>query len=229
MASGNVKQFSDNPLTFGVNLTDSDDRLDCLWFNPEIENKIDKLKESDRCDRKLVKLNQIAEIKGGKRLPKGTVIVASELNTIPYINAKDVKNLKANWKTAIQIPHFVHQKIRNYQLQLNDIVVTIVGTIGEVGIVEDNVEVCNMGENVAKIRITNELILPRYITYFLDSEFGKIQTDRLSCGSLQHKLSLTNCKNLEVFIPFKDNNYDIDEQKRILLRLSKTLRQITYS
>ena len=53
MATTKLQTFENNPLTFGVVLTESDDRLDCAWFNPVIENKIDVLRKSKRKDRNL--------------------------------------------------------------------------------------------------------------------------------------------------------------------------------
>ena len=96
MATTKPQTFENSPLTFGVTLTESDDRLDCAWFNPVVENKMDVLRKSKRKDRKLVKLKTVADVKGGKRLPKGTVIVESEANNIPYVRATNVKNLKVN-------------------------------------------------------------------------------------------------------------------------------------
>jgi len=216
METTKLQTFENNPLTFGVALTESDDRLDCAWFNPIIENKIDVLRKSKRKDRKLVKLKTVADVKGGKRLPKGTVIIESEANNIPYVRATDIKNQKVNLDTAVKISKEVHHEIQNYQLQKDDVVITIVGTIGEIGILEEEVEVCDFTENIAKVRVNKDSVLARFILHFLDSEFGKMQTERFKVGSLQYKLSLTSCREIEVYIPYDGNDYDIKTQQKIL-------------
>jgi restriction endonuclease S subunit len=218
--------FENSPLTYGVIISEEDDRLDCAWFNPVIENKMESLQESKRNDRKLVKLRVIADVSGGKRLPKGTVISESESSLIPYIRATDIKNLKVNLDTAIKIPKEIHQAIQNYQLKQDDIVITIVGTIGEVGILKENVDVCDFTENIAKARIKDDSVLPLFLLHFLDSEFGKIQTERFSVGSLQYKLSLQSCRNLEIYLPFSDNSFDNYQQKRILNEVYFILKQV---
>ena len=84
------------------------------------------------------------------------------------------------------------------------------------GILEKEVNVCDFTENIARIRTKDENVLPRFLLHFLDSEFGKMQTERFSVGSLQYKLSLQSCRNIEVYLPQSNNNFDIGEQKKIL-------------
>lgn len=216
MATTNKTIFEKTPLTFGVDLAEYDDRLDCAWFNPVFENKIEKLRFAKNKNRKLTKLKIVADVNGGKRLPKGTVIQESKISVIPYIRATDVKNLKVNVDSAAKIPKEIHQEIQNYQLKKDDIVITIVGTIGDVGILETDVEVCDFTENIARIRTKNENILPRFLLHYLNSELGKLQTERFSVGSLQYKLSLQSCRNIEVYLPLLNGDFNIGEQKKIL-------------
>lgn len=216
MATTNKTIFEKTPLTFGVELAEHDDRLDCTWFNPVFENKIEKLRLTKNKNRKLTKLKIVANVNGGKRLPKGTVIQESETSVIPYIRVTDVKNLKVNIDSAAKISKEIHQEIQNYQLKKDDIVITIVGTIGEVGILEKNVNVCDFTENIARVRTKDESVLPRFILHYLDSEFGRLQTEKFSVGSLQYKLSLQSCRNIEIYLPILSDDYDISEQKKIL-------------
>lgn len=226
MVATKKRLFENTPLIFGVNLTDDDNRLDCAWFNPVVEDKVGMLKKNVRNDRKLTKLKSIADVNGGKRLPKGTVVTENEYSNIPYIRAIDIKNLRINLDTAIRIPKEIHRVIQNYQIKQNDIVITIVGTIGEVGILDDPVEVCDFTENIARIRVKNDHVLPKFLLHFLDSEFGKIQAERYLVGSLQYKLSLQSCKNIEVYFPFADDHFNGVEQKQILDELHSILKQV---
>lgn len=216
MATTKIQTFQDNPLTFGVYLTDNDDRLDCAWFNPVIENKIGNLRKNNKEDRKLVRLEVVADVNGGKRLPKGTVIFESEANNVPYVRATDIKNQRINVNRAIRIPKEVHKVIQNYQIKKDDIAITIVGTIGEIGILDEKVEICDFTENIARVRVNKDSVLVRFILHFLSSEFGRIQTERFTVGSLQYKLSLASCRNIEIYIPHDGNDYDTNAQQRIL-------------
>jgi len=227
MVTTNKQIFETKPLAYGVNLTEKDDRLDCAWFNPIVEDKIDNLGNSKCGDRELVKLRSFADVNGGKRLPKGTVISESDQNDIPYIRVIDVKDLKVGLNKAIRIPKEIHKVIQNYQLKQHDVIITIVGaTIGKVGIVDEHVDVCDFTENMARIRIKNDSVLPRFLLHFLDSKFGRMQSERLSVGSSQFKLSLQSCRNIEIYLPFFNSSFNTEEQTNILNEVYSIYKQI---
>ena len=194
-------------------------RIDCKYHNPKTINEIEKLKNYQTSKRKIEKLGKIAVVKGGKRLPKGHVFFKTDYDDIPYIRATDIKHGKIDVENSEKINYEVHKKIEKYQLHKGDMVITIVGVnVGEVGILEEDVELCNFTENIARISIMNEDILNQFVCLFLDSYLGKIQTQRLSVGSMKDKLSLKNCRNINVLIPYntKTGNFDINEQYRII-------------
>ena len=232
MATINKKIFLNKPLVFGLYLADNDDRLDCAWFNPVVEIKIKNLQQYKRGSGKTVKLKIITDVNGGKRLPAGTVATKDDTSIIPYVRATDVKNLKINLDTAVRIPKEIHQSIQNYQLKQNEIAITIVGTIGEVGILEEKVEVCDFTENIARVRIKDENIDHIFLLHYLNSEYGRIQTERFSVGSLQYKLSLQSCRNIEIYIPFSNDHFDIKKQradKAIIAYARQTNQTILFS
>lgn len=217
-----LRLHNTTPLIFTVNLSEQDDRLDCAWFNPIAKDQIDTLRKTKRADRTLIKLSSVSDVNGGKRLPEGTVVIESEANTIPYVRARDVKNLKVNVDNAIRISKAIHKEIQNYQLKKSDITITIVGVnIGDVGILETDVEVCDFTENVARVRINNDLILPKFILYYLDSILTEIQTEKYKVGSLQDKLSLGSCRQIEIYVPQTENSYNIREQQKIIDEVDK--------
>lgn len=227
MATTNKQIFETNPLTYGVTIAEKDDRLDCAWFNPVVEDEIEHLRNNKRSDRELAKLRIVADVNGGKRLPKGTVISESDQNDIPYVRVIDVKDLRVNLDTAIRIPKNIHQVIQKHQLKKDDIVITIVGaTIGKVGILNEYMDVCDFTENVARIRVENDSVLPQFLLHFLDSKFGRMQTERLSVGSSQFKLSLQSCRNLEIYLPFFEGSFDSIRQKNILQEVYAIFKQI---
>lgn len=221
----NITIFEKTPLIFGVDLGLGDDRIDATWFNPIIKKKIENLKKHQSKNKKITTLKRIAKVGGGKRLPKGTVIAENEFNTIPYIRGTDVNDLKIDIKSAGKINKQTHKEIQNYQLKKDDLVITIVGTIGKVGILKEKVEVCNFSENVARIRVDDKNVSQLYLLHFLDSELGKIQTKRLEVGSLQYKLSLNSCRDLNIYLPTEDNSFDKGNQNKILNETYKIIKK----
>ena len=198
-------------------------RIDCKYHNPKIINEIEKFKNYQTLNRIIEKLGKIAIVKGGKRLTKGHIFFKTDYDDIPYIRATDIKHGKVDVENSEKINYGVHKKIEKYQIHKGDIVITIVGVnVGEVGILEKDVGLCNFTENIARISIMKENILNQFVCLFLDSYLAKIQTQRLSVGSMKDKLSLINCRNINVLIPYntKTVNFDINEQYRIINEVS---------
>lgn len=211
------------PLVFSLQLLDEDDRIDCAWHNPITEQKLQQLRGAKNSKRKMYYVSgtkkKIADVNGGKRLPKGTILEDSEENTIPYVRVGDVHDLEVRPHEAAKISKSIHHEIQNYQIKKNDIVITIVGaTIGKVGILKQEVEVCDFTENLARIRIRDEFVEPLFLLHYLDSDIGRMQSDRFSVGALQFKLSLGSCRSIEVFMPYDPSKEKIDrsEQVRIM-------------
>lgn len=215
----NVRAFEKEPLVFGISLDESSDRLDCVWFNPVINKKIEEIKNKSK-NKKSIKLSQVSKISGGKRLPKDTVLFEDENHYIPYVRGVDVKNLKINLGSSHKLTKEIHKTIQNYQLKKNDIVVSIVGTIGNIGMLNQDVEVCDFTENIARLRLEDKKILHKYLLYYLDSDLAKIQFKKFSVGSLQYKLSLNSLRNnINFLVPMENNGYSDKQQQEILNKI----------
>lgn len=83
-------------------------------------------------DRKWLKLNEICEIKSGKRIPKGMDYVTFQTSH-PYIRARDIKSGNIFTEDLIYLEDYVYKKIKKYIIQEGDIAITIAGSIGETG------------------------------------------------------------------------------------------------
>lgn len=210
----------DNPFCFEIELPEElYKRVDCKYYNPKTIKELENFRKYRIRNSKIEKLDKIAITSGGKRLPKGHIFFKTDYDNIPYIRATDIRNGKVDIDNSERINYEVHKKIEKYQLYKGDIVITIVGVnTGETGILEDDVEICNFTENIAKISITNEDIINKFIILFFNSDLGKIQTHRLSVGSMKDKLSLKNCRKVDILIPYnnKIKKFDINEQQRII-------------
>ena len=101
---------------------------------------------------KSYKLGDLAQIKGGKRLPKG-VTLSSVANSHPYIRIRDLGStriLELN-KTYEYVDDYTQKAISRYIVNRGDILLSIVGTIGLTGIVGDSLDNANLTENCVKI------------------------------------------------------------------------------
>ncbi len=154
-------------------------------------------------------IREFAKVKGGKRLPLGTSLVSHQ-TAHPYIRIVDFKNGKIDKSNILYVPEEVFSKISRYIITAQDIYISIVGTVGLVGIVEPELDGANLTENAAKIcEINKELVDKNYLAVFLKSPSGQSQIQSLTVGSTQSKLALFRIEEIEVPLP------PLPEQRKI--------------
>ncbi len=83
----------------------------------------------------------------------------------------------------------------------NDILFTYVGTVGEVGLVEENNRFY-LAPNVALIRIEKDNMLPKFLLYILQSSnFKYFQINKWLESSSMKNLTMENIRKFEIPIP----------------------------
>lgn len=161
-----------------------------------------------------VKIGEIAEVKGGKRIPKGRKLI-KEPNSHPYIRIRNLGKTKyMQLNTDYEyVDEETQQMIARYIVNQGDILISVVGTIGLVGIVGNTLDKANQTENCDKI-INIKKVLSEYLYYYLVSSFGQDEIKKGTVGAVQPKLPLKNVKDIIVKYP------PIKEQKQIVEILS---------
>ena len=166
-------------------------------------------------------IKEFAEVKGGKRLPKGKQLV-QEPTMHPYIRIRDLgksKVLQLNSEYEY-VDDETQKDISRYIVDEGDILISVVGTIGLVGIVGDTLDKANQTENCDKI--TNIRGLDRdYLYYYLISSVGQGEIHKGTVGAVQPKLPLKNIQDLCVRYP------SLESQKKIATLLSSLDEKIT--
>ena len=160
------------------------------------------------------KIKDFADVKGGKRLPKGKQLV-KEPNDHPYIRIRDLGKTKYLQLTSEYeyVDDDTQQSISRYIVNKGDILISVVGTIGLIGIVGATLDGANQTENCDKIiNITG--VMPEYLYYYLKSNFGQVEIRKGTVGAVQPKLSLKNVQDISVFYP------PMEEQEKIVAILS---------
>ena len=148
----------------------------------------------------LIRIGEFAEVKGGKRLPAGTALIPNKTDH-PYIRIVDFKHGKID-KSALQyVPDDVFPRIARYTISSKDVYVSIVGTIGLVGVIDEDLDGANLTENAAKICSLSPEVDRDYLTAFLSSGWGQHQIRALTVGSTQPKLALFRIADIRVPIP----------------------------
>lgn len=151
-------------------------------------------------------LGDVAEIKGGKRIPKGYSL-QEENNGYPYITVSDMSNGTVSMEKIRYVPFEVINLIKSYTISTEDIFISVAGTLGVVGIIPKQLNNANLTENANKL--TNLKCHQIYLLQLLKSERLENLIKSVSTVGAQPKLAIYAIKDFELPFP------SLPEQRKI--------------
>ena len=136
---------------------------------------------------KKIKLSEFCKIKGGKRLPFGKSL-SNKVTSHPYIRVRDLTNIKTLNITSEfgYIDNETYNQISRYIVNTDDVIISIVGTVGLVSIIGSTLNNTNLTENCAKL-VNLKNIDNNFLYYYLVSSFGQDEIKKNSVGGLFNK------------------------------------------
>jgi len=146
-----------------------------------------------------MKIESLAEVKGGKRLPKGEKL-SDEVTDHPYIRVADFTEKGTIDLSGIKyISKEIHSQIKRYVISKHDLYISIAGTIGKTGFVPSELDGANLTENAAKLVIKDKqrLDLSYLYLFTLTSDFSA-QAGLATKTVAQPKLALTRLGKIEI-------------------------------
>lgn len=161
---------------------------------------------------KMTTLGEVADIKGGKRLPMGKSLVTQRTKH-PYIRITDIENNKIKKDQLQFVPDDVFSSISRYIVNSGDVIVSIVGSIGFVAKIDDDLDNASLTENCVKF-VNLKNLDSKYLYYFLTSKSGQDEIERNTVGAVQKKLPIYGVQNIQIPSPL------ITEQRAIAAVLS---------
>ncbi|ENI8056195.1 restriction endonuclease subunit S [Vibrio vulnificus] len=156
-------------------------------------------------------IESLAEVKGGKRLPKGEKL-SDEETEHPYIRVADFTDKGTIDLSGIKyISKEIHEQIKRYVISKDDLYISIAGTIGKTGFVPPELDGANLTENAAKLVIKDkqQLDLSYLYLFTLTSDFSA-QAGLATKTVAQPKLALTRLSKIEIPI------CSLEEQKSLV-------------
>jgi len=160
---------------------------------------------------KVSKIEEIANVKGGKRLPKGESLIEEKTNH-PYIRVADMFFGGVDLKKILYVPEHVYPSIKSYTIGKDDLFISVAGTLGIVGEVPRELDGANLTENADKltnISINKSFLLQVLLSPIIQNAIQKEQTN-----NAQPKLALSRIRTFEV------PNPPLPEQQKIAEILS---------
>ena len=177
------------------------------------------------------KLGEIADIKGGKRLPKGDILVLEKTNH-PYIRVTDMGTRTIPIEKVQYVPNDVFPKISRYIVNTNDLILSIVGTVGSISIIDEKLDNASLTENCVKITNLKD-VDNVFLYHYLMSDVGQFEISKGIVGSTQPKLPIYNINNLEIKLPQLQEQQSIaailsaiDDKIENNLAINKTLEEM---
>ena len=176
-----------------------------------------RFKEFDGCWVQKI-ISEIADVRGGKRLPKGYSL-QEENNGFPYITVTDMENGTVNLEKIRYVPLEVIDQIKRYRISVDEIYISVAGTLGLVGIIPQELNNANLTENADKL--TNIKCNQFYLLHYLNNGSLSKLIDSVSTIGAQPKLALYAIQGMPIFLP------SLDEQTKISSFLSAVDEKIS--
>ena len=170
----------------------------------------------------VVTLGELANVKGGKRVPKGESLLDEE-TPFPYIRIVDFKNGSISMENMKYLSENIHSKIKRYTISRTDLYISVAGALlGLVGEVPKELDGANLTENANKIMIKD--ISQTDIKFLKQLLWSDLCQNQISVhkgvGGGVPKLALFRIQALKLTFP------PLEEQKKISIILENMDKQI---
>ena len=119
---------------------------------------------------------------------------------VPYITSKNIKNGFIDFKDVKYVSVDDYNRIsNNRKIKKGDILITMIGTIGEVAIVENETDF--YGQNLYLLRMNNEIIYNKYYYYYITlNKVKRVLVEKRNTSS-QGYIKAGSIENLLVPVP----------------------------
>ena len=150
----------------------------------------------------VVKISKIADIKGGKRLPKGEQLQNTKTD-YPYIRVTDFNdNGSIDVNDLKYMTKEIQSKISRYIITSDDLYISIAGTIGKTGIIPKELDGANLTENAARFVYKDKKgISNKFVYYYTKSDKFKAFVSEATKQVAQPKLALARLNEIELALP----------------------------
>ena len=169
---------------------------------------------------KTVKYSEIGKIKSGKRLPKGYSVSEKKSNN-KYIRVRDINNGSIDSSIVQYISDEAAEKLERYRVKTNDVIISVVGTVGAIAQIDETLDGAYLTENCDNLQVDESLCIKDYLKYYLLSKDGSKEIIANTVGSTQPKLPIYGIENFNIKLP------NINDQKRIVKLLNSIDNKIS--
>lgn len=149
------------------------------------------------------KYKDIGKIRSGKRLKKGYIVSDKKTNN-RYIRVRDINNGIIDVNNVQYISDEAASYITRYKVSKNDIIISVVGTVGSVASIPNELDGAYLTENCNNLLVDEKICLKEYLKYFLLSRDGQAEILSHIVGTTQPKLPIYGIEAFNIKIPEKE-------------------------
>jgi len=168
-------------------------RFDSEYFKKDYLNNIEII---ESCNLGFIELSKAIETITGGATPLGADYPSQGIKFLR------VQNIMPNYiddSDLVYISKADDFDIRRSKLKENDVLLTITGvSYGKSAVVTKEFDGCNINQHSVKITLNEKYFLPYFISTFLNSNKGKLQSDKNVVGVTRPALDYTAIKNFVV-------------------------------
>ena len=161
------------------------------------------------------------------KYPKSSEFVESG---IPFIRANNIKDNKVIWNDIIYISKEKHSTLLKGHLKKNDVLFTVRGILGHVGIVGEDFENANINAQIALLRADDKYINPKYLMYSLNTNDVKSQIERNQTGTTLKQLPISRLKELVIVMREKSKQDKIvkclDKSYELIINRKEQIKEL---
>ena len=166
-------------------------RLDAEYYQPEYLT-LEKIFSQSKTE-KVIDLTDFVK--------KGVFDLSPDNYTesgVPFVRVQNIKKGFLDEENLVFISEQINNKEKKTELRPFDIVLSKVGTVGEISIIPSHFPKTNFSQNVIGLRIKTGEIPKGFLALFLLSKLGQLQIARANMLQVQAKLELKDIRDLLV-------------------------------
>lgn len=182
--------------------------------NPQTHVFVEKMGVLVPEEWEVKRIDEIANVTGGKRLPAGHEY--SAINTgFRYLRVTDFYNKTVDYSSLENIEERTFNELERYEILPNELFISIAGSIGYIGVNKPDIsDRIILTENALKISVY-EKIIPDFLSMQMNSTVVQKQIwSEIGTGGGVPKLAKHRVESLH--IPYPKWNSKYDEQRKIV-------------
>jgi restriction endonuclease S subunit len=121
-----------------------------------------------------------------------------ENSNIKHLTAKNAKYFFANDTDADRIAKWVDDNNKRSSLEVNDLILSTRGTVGACAIVGQEILPANIDQDVARIKLTKNIMKPTFIATYINSKIGQDWIIRNQTGMVQQGIALWRVRQMPI-------------------------------